>query len=133
MDISSRQLNCKHDFKFVECFGTFCSKCDIGYGVECLNPECKEHNCGKHNLMYDVFANERGITFDNVVQDMNDDIYLLSLGHDGVIEGKVEDVRIVLSYKNLKIVQYCGYYMEECIEEIFESGKYPQIDFVPIF
>lgn len=125
------QNECEHNFEFVECFGTFCTKCDIGYGVECLHPECKVHHCSKHNL--DYYALIEGVTFATVVDDMTDDIYVLHLGHDGVTEGDTKDVHKVLSYPGLKIVEYCGYYISEDVEEIFESDNYSHIEFVPIY
>jgi hypothetical protein len=124
-------MECNHEFEFIECFGTFCKHCKIGYGVECLHPECKIRNCKKHNLDYPTFSNE--IKFDQVEKDMANDIYCLSLGHDGVIFGDENDVRKVLSYSGLKVVEYCGYYMDDKITDIFGESLYNHITFVPIY
>lgn len=111
--------------------GTFCKYCDIGYGVECLHPNCKEHYCKKHHLSYPAVNNEN--TFATVAKDMTDDIYIVHLGHDGVINGEKTDVHKVLSYSGLKIVEYCGYYMNGDIVDIFDDEKYNHIKFVPIY
>ena len=118
-----------HEFEFISFCGSFCKTCGIGYGVECLHPECKVHYCKKHGLGYPSVNNSN--TFATVVEDMNEDIYVLSLGHDGVINGKDEDIHKVFSYPNLKIVEYCGYYTDENIGEIMD--KYSNINFVPIW
>ena len=122
--------NCDHEFEFEECFGTFCKKCDIGYGVECLHPECKIHSCDKHNLSYPSIDNEN--TFSTVAEDMTDNIYHLHLGHDGVIDGEIKDIHKVLSFPGLNIVEYCGYYTSKNVTDMFESGKYSRITFTPI-
>ena len=62
------QHNCEHEFEFVDFCGHFCKKCDIGYGVECLHPECKVHNCDKHNLGYEAVNNRLGRHFSSALQ-----------------------------------------------------------------
>ncbi len=127
---SNNVPECDHDFEFIDCFGTFCKKCQIGYGVECLHPECKVHNCDKHSLSYPALDNENA--FSTVDEDMTDDIYCLHLGHDGIIDGKVEDIHRVLSHPGLKIVEYCGYYTDAKVTNIFDSDRYSHITFTPI-
>ena len=127
--VSIDSCECDHDFEFIECFGTFCKKCQIGYGVECLYPKCKVHHCNKHSLSYETFSEH---TFSAVDKNMTDDIYCLHLGHDGVIDGKVEDIHRVLSYPGLKIVEYCGYYTDTSVIDIFDSDRYSHITFNPI-
>lgn len=124
------QTDCKHVFEFVDCMGTFCVKCRIGYGVECLHPDCKVHHCDVHKLVFPVFSEE---TFADVAEQMNDDIYIINLGHDGVKSGDDEDVHTVLSYPGLKIVEYCGYYTDENVCEIFKDEKYEHITFREIW
>ena len=125
------QNGCEHNFEFIDCFGTFCTKCDLEYGIECLHPKCEIHKCGKHSLGYHSLI--EGVTFTTVDIDMTDDIYVLHLGHDGVTDGKSECVHKVLSYPGLKIVEYCGYYMSDDVVEIFENNNYSHIKFVPIY
>jgi hypothetical protein len=126
-----KNIDCdNHEFEFIDLIGSFCTKCNLAYGVECLHPNCKVHYCKKHSLSYPSLNNEN--TFKNVVNDMTDDIYVLHLGHDGVIDGDEKDIHKVLTYKGLKIVEYCGYYMDSDILNIFEDEKYSHITFVPI-
>ncbi len=122
---------CDHEFEFVDCMGTFCAKCHIGYGIECLHPECKVHHCNKHSLSYPACNNDN--TFSTVAEDMTNDIYVIHLGHDGVISGNIEDVHKVLSYEGLKIVEYCGYYTDNDVIGVFEDDKYNHITFTPIY
>lgn len=123
------KMDCNHEFENIELLGTFCKNCHIAYGVECLKPDCRILNCEKHNLIYSTFEDAE---FDQVEKDMNNDIYCLHLGHDGVICGNEVDVRKVLSYSGLKIVEYCGYYMNDKIIDIFDENGYKHIKFVPI-
>ncbi len=123
-------MECEHVFRFVPCIGSYCKNCDIPYGVECLHPSCKIHHCEKHSLSYDSVNNAK--TFADVVKDMTDDIYVLHLAHDGVISGTDDDVRKVLSFKGLKIVEYCYYYTELNVLSMFEDKKFSHIKFVPI-
>ena len=121
---------CYHDFQFIECFGFFCTKCDIGYGELCLHPECDVYRCTKHSLIYPAFSEG---TFVTVNEYMNDEIYVLNLGHDGIIDGPLEDVHKVLSYPGLKIVEFCGYYTSKDIVNIFDNERYNHITFTPIY
>lgn len=124
-----KQDSCEeHDFQFVPCFGTFCKKCDVGYGVHCLKDSCGKRDCTLHNLDYEPFC---GKTYGDVVEDMTDEISYLCLGHDGVIEGEDEDVRKVLFFGGLETVQYCGYYTADNVTDIFEEEQYSHIKFVP--
>ena len=124
------QNECNHEFEFIDCVGAFCAKCQIPYGVECLHPKCKVHYCTVHTLCYAAVNNEN--TFETVAADMTNNIYVLHLGHDGVIYGKDSDVRKVLSHSSLKMVEYCGYHTADNITNIFEEEDYKHITFTPI-
>ena len=124
--------NCEvHDFQFYPFTGTFCSKCNIEYGVECLKPGCKKHECKTHALSYDVFTQK---TYADVLNDMTSETYAIHLAHDGVTSGEDNDIRKVFDHPNLKIVEYCGYYTDgnvcRIIDEIADNGD---IKFVPIY
>ncbi len=124
---------CNHKYEFIGLLGWFCKNCELPYGVECLHPRCKKHNCELHSLSFPDVNNEN--TFENVVSRMTDDIYILHLGHDGVITGKDSDIHEVLSHSGLKIVQYCAYYTADNVWNIFKGKDYTQykhITFVPI-
>jgi hypothetical protein len=81
-EATNTSTNCEHSFEFVPLCGTYCTKCHIPYGIECLHPDCKVHNCEIHMLKYDAFEEK---DYGGVNADMTDDIYLLHLGHDGVL------------------------------------------------
>ena len=121
------ESNCEHNYEFYPCIGHLCTKCHIAYGVECVKPGCGVNHCEKHVLSYPALC---GRTFANVVDDMTDDIYLLNLAHDGVTKGTDEDVRKVLAFPSLKVVEYCGYYIAENVWKIFEEEQYKHIEFV---
>ncbi len=108
---------CNHKYEFIGLVGWFCKNCKLPYGEECLNPECKKLKCEVHSLSYP--AVDYRFTFKDVASVMTDDIYILDLGHDGVITGKDFDIHDALSHSGLKIVQYCGYYTADNITDVF--------------
>lgn len=124
------QHNCIHEFEFIHCRGSFCKHCDIPFGVKCLHPECKMHDCETHNLIFDDCIEGK---FKKVVKKMTKDIYFLCLGHDGIISGKDDDVHKVLSFPGLKRVEFCGYYTDDNVLNIFKDKKYKHIEFIKIF
>lgn len=69
------------------------------------------------------------VLFADVLKEMTHDIYMLSFGSDGVIDGEDADLRQILSYPNLKVVHYCGY--EFCADDVFD--EFPGIKFEPIY
>lgn len=71
--------------------------------------------------------------FDDVVKVMNDDIAYVHLGHDGVTDGNIEDVKKFLSFKGLKYVEYCCYYTDNNIVNLFKEDKYKHIMFNEIY
>lgn len=121
---------CDHTYNFFNCVGTFCTKCSIEYGTVCLHPDCNELECSKHKVC--ILA-VHDYTFKDVVSMMSDDTYILHLGHDGVIDGCDEDIRRTLSYKSLKVVEYCGYYTEQNVLDIYNEPAFSHIRFTPIW
>jgi len=122
----------EHDFQFYELMGTFCTKCHIPFGVECLHPDCKEHECEKHMLFYEAFSEEN---YGDVANQMTENTAFVHLGHDGVgcnCKADEEGLRRLLSFKNLKRLEYCDYYSHSYFYDIIEEDQYKHINFVGI-
>lgn len=122
----------EHDFQFVDFLGSFCTKCDIAFGVECLDPNCKDHYCSRHNLDCEVFTKQN---YGDVADMMTNDTKFLHLGHDGVganCEKDIQGLRRMLGFPNLKRVDYCGYYSRDYFYDIIKENCYNHIEFVPI-
>lgn len=96
---------------------------------ECPHPKCRQINCNKHTF-YIPPLNDDDITMRELSYRLTDDIYLLNLGHDGVVEGKDEDVRRVLSHKGLRIVLYCGYNTRDNVRKVFQEPAFRHINFI---
>jgi len=119
--------SCEHVFDISE---DFCTKCSIEFGDVCFRPGCPVVGCKKHKLLFYPCLET---SYGDVVGFMNDEIVLLHLGHDGVTWGEDADVRKVLSFKGLKRVEYCGYYSNENVTNVFKEKAYSHITFVPIW
>ena len=122
----------EHNFEFVTCLGTFCTNCNIPFGEECLYPGCKIRDCGTHMLVYNAFEEKN---YGDVANEMTTQIAFLHLGHDGVGCNNgpdIEGLEKLLSFKNIRRIEYCGYYSPDYFLDTIKEEKYKDIEFVPI-
>jgi len=124
------EMTCNHEYEFIPCMGTYCNKCSIAYGEACLHPDCNEMDCSKHFVGWRSTVHG---SFNDIERMMTDDTYILYLAHDGVIEGKYEDVRRVLSHKSIKLVYFCVYYTADNVWDVYNEPAFAHIKFVPIY
>jgi hypothetical protein len=128
----SREECGEHDFQFYDLVGTFCSKCDLPFGEECLDSGCRQIKCNKHMLFCKAFSKE---SYGDVANRIGHETAYIHLGHAGVgtnCKKDVDGLRKLLSSKNLKRLEFCGYYSDEYFYDIIDEDQYKHISFVPI-